>query len=407
MAAVIPRPRLRRVSGQVPQHILDDGLVIPEITVDFGLVAKVAAGCQATVYKYKKCALKVFKSADKCFERERQVLSRVSHDNIVRLFGSSLKPPSLMMEWVDSDLTRALRLDAVHKRSFRKSVKRIYPNHVRVDIVRQLASAVRFLHSGAALPGCVVVHRDIKPDNVGLSHDGNQVKLLDFGLAIAVPTASNYCLTGGTGSCRYMAPECANYEKYGAAADVFSLALVAWECLALKGKPFLGMDEDSHRSLVVLGHERPPIPSNWDPKLHDALTQAWRQDPRHRATADDLYVTLHGIADAYVATSNDPLALPSSVRRALASLVASHQRKPAWSPRGRDRACTDGDGIDDDAFSCDDGASPRESPLRPRRATERISSAAMRRFFAWRSTTVQFKERHLRSLIGGDDPKPV
>ena len=70
-------------------------------------------------------------------------------------------------------------------------------------------------------------------------------------------------------------------------------------------------------------------------------------DPRHRATADDLYVTLHGIAAAYVATSTAPLALPSSVRRAFASLVASHQRKPAWSPRGRDRACTDGDGIED------------------------------------------------------------
>jgi serine/threonine protein kinase len=62
-----------------------------------------------------------------------------------------------------------------------------------------------------AIPGSMVLHRDLKPDNIGFTLNG-VVKLLDFGLAKIVENASaqsddTYDMSGETGSLRYMAPE--------------------------------------------------------------------------------------------------------------------------------------------------------------------------------------------------------
>jgi serine/threonine protein kinase len=62
-----------------------------------------------------------------------------------------------------------------------------------------------------AIPDCMVLHRDLKPDNIGFTLSGT-VKLLDFGLAKIVEHASAksneaYAMSGETGSLRYMAPE--------------------------------------------------------------------------------------------------------------------------------------------------------------------------------------------------------
>jgi serine/threonine protein kinase len=62
-----------------------------------------------------------------------------------------------------------------------------------------------------AIPGCMVLHRDLKPDNLGFTINGT-LKLFDFGLARIVEHASvksndTYEMSGETGSLRYMAPE--------------------------------------------------------------------------------------------------------------------------------------------------------------------------------------------------------
>ena len=65
-----------------------------------------------------------------------------------------------------------------------------------------------------AVPGCMVLHRDLKPDNIGFTLSG-LVKVMDFGLAKIIEHASPdseevYEMSGETGSLRYMAPEVAD-----------------------------------------------------------------------------------------------------------------------------------------------------------------------------------------------------
>ena len=58
-----------------------------------------------------------------------------------------------------------------------------------------------------------------------------------------------YCLTGQTGSVRYMAPEVSLGEPYNQAVDVYSFSMVLWEMLHMK-KPYFGMNVETHRQQV-------------------------------------------------------------------------------------------------------------------------------------------------------------
>lgn len=80
-----------------------------------------------------------------------------------------------------------------------------------------------------------IVHRDIKPQNIFVSKDGNY-KLGDFGIA---KTAER--TTSGTkvGTYKYMAPEVYNNQPYGAGADIYSLGLVLYWMLNERRTPFL------------------------------------------------------------------------------------------------------------------------------------------------------------------------
>ena len=92
-------------------------------------------------------------------------------------------------------------------------------------------------------------YRDIKPDNVGFTENG-QLKLLDFGLSICVrrckDATEQYDMTGETGSLRYMAPEVIMRKPYNHKADVFSFGIVAWEmCTGVV--PHAGQKREVHR----------------------------------------------------------------------------------------------------------------------------------------------------------------
>ena len=114
---------------------------------------------------------------------------------------------------------------------------------MRLGLLVDLSGAISFLHSNR------VIHRDLKPDNVGFDRFG-KLKVFDFDVARVLPHQANwghsdvvarknetFKLTKKVGSPRYMSPECARGEYYNEKADVYALGLLAYEILSLK-RPF-------------------------------------------------------------------------------------------------------------------------------------------------------------------------
>ncbi|MGH4004872.1 MAG: protein kinase domain-containing protein, partial [Pseudonocardiaceae bacterium] len=117
-----------------------------------------------------------------------------------------------------------------------------------MDILGQAAEALQAAHERG------LVHRDIKPGNILITPTG-AVKLTDFGIARAVDAAPVTRHGMVMGTAHYIAPEQAAGDDAGPASDVYSLAVVGYECLAGK-RPFLA---DSAVTVAMMHiRDRPP-----------------------------------------------------------------------------------------------------------------------------------------------------
>jgi len=156
--------------------------------------------------------------------RESSLLSRLHHPHIIRALGFGTRPaagsqaggalvPFLCLELLSASLSASLPPDAFTATALaRKRGVKAWPVRRAIDVGRQIASALRHCHN-SFLPGYRLLHRDLKPDNVGFASDGRAV-LLDFGLCKLWQVSKRRDgpsdgrkMTGQTGSLRYMAPE--------------------------------------------------------------------------------------------------------------------------------------------------------------------------------------------------------
>ena len=151
----------------------------------------------------------------------------------------------------------------------------------------QLALALRHLHEREPIPRFRILHRDLKPDNVGFLADSGSLVLFDFGLASRWETSGSdndetpRQLTGQTGSTRYMSPEVAMSKPYSPKAEVFSFATILWQLCAHE-RPFRGFKVPDFERRVCEEGYRPKIPKQWPPGLRDLLRDCWRVEPRER-----------------------------------------------------------------------------------------------------------------------------
>ena len=220
------------------------------------------------------------------YEAEASLLSRVSHPNIIKLLGRGSSPRKfLMLEWLSGGtLTSKLNLlqssHGSNRPYFRKPT---YTYDVLLQHMKAVAEALVYLHSRCA-PGISVIHRDIKPDNVGFASDGS-LKLFDFGLCTCVRRTKNiseaYEMTGNTGSLRYMAPEAALSKPYNEKVDVYSFGIMAWQ-MATDRVPFKGLTRAQFMQEVVNGKQRPRLDGNWPPSFRTLLESCWHDDFRKR-----------------------------------------------------------------------------------------------------------------------------
>jgi len=168
------------------------------------------------------------------------------------------------------------------------------PNEVPEEVVIRIARDMC-----AALELCKrheIVHRDIKPQNIFVSPNGDY-KLGDFGIAKTVEKTM-----GGTkiGTYKYMAPEVYNNQPYGSSADIYSLGLVLYWMLNERRMPFMplppeklraGADEDARQRR--LSGEQLPAPAHGSDELKRIVLKACAYDPKDRyasaeAMLDDL-----------------------------------------------------------------------------------------------------------------------
>jgi serine/threonine protein kinase len=143
------------------------------------------------------------------------VHARLSHPNIVNLIGAGLTSRGvrfIVLERLDGGtLTQMLGYDTrIRDRRRRFWRKKPFSYADVLNCAMCIANAMTYCQE-EAIPDCMVLHRDLKPDNIGFTLSGT-VKLLDFGLAKIVEHASAksneaYAMSGETGSLRYMAPE--------------------------------------------------------------------------------------------------------------------------------------------------------------------------------------------------------
>lgn len=205
------------------------------------------------------------------FLREAQLLAELQHPGIVSHVAHGQTADGqryLAMEWLDGeDLSQRLK-------------RGVLTLPEALSVLRQITDALGAAHARG------VVHRDIKPSNLFLvAGDLGQLKLLDFGIARRIAGSQVMTRTGlVVGTPEYMAPEQARGEReLMPSTDLFSLACVAYECLAGQ-PPFAG----EHLAAVLtrilfepppdLRRQRPDAPE----ELWALLDRMLAKDPAHR-----------------------------------------------------------------------------------------------------------------------------
>lgn len=204
--------------------------------------------------------------------REAQAAARLNHPGIVTLYemGEEDGNALLVTELVEgSTLARLAHSGELSDREIG-------------EIGADLCEALDHAHSRG------VVHRDIKPQNVQITDGEPRAKLMDFGIARLADDASITATGDVVGTLAYMSPEQAEGRPAGPEADVYSLALVLYECWSGENPHRRASPAATaraigarHRSLRRL---RPDLPR----QLTDTIDACLSSRPRHRPSLEEL-----------------------------------------------------------------------------------------------------------------------
>ena len=232
------------------------------------------------------------------FRAEAQHAAALHHPNIASVFDygeaedQGERLAYLVMELVDGEslaalLARRRRLDVA----------------TSLRVMRGTAAALAVAHSAG------MVHRDVKPGNVLVGHDG-VVKITDFGIAWSASSVPLTRTGQVIGTAHYLSPEQAQGGRATPASDVYALGTVTYECLAGR-RVFEG--ENSVQIVVKHIREHPdPLPHDVPANVRALVARAMDKDPARRYPDGE---TLLAAIDAVLAGALPPPA-PASARAA-------------------------------------------------------------------------------------------
>jgi serine/threonine-protein kinase len=214
------------------------------------------------------------------FEREARSVASLVHPNVVSVHRFGRLP----------DGTPYLVMTHVHGRTLadRLHADGVLPEGEVRSILAQLASALAAAHRKG------VVHRDVRPANVLLDEDSGRCMLTDFGIAALLEggggASQRLTRTGQIiGEPRYASPEQLRGERVTPQADIYSLAVLAYETLAGEG-PYRAR---SMREVIAAHLTGEPIPISQirpgiSSDLEALLLRCLSRQPAHRPRAEDI-----------------------------------------------------------------------------------------------------------------------
>ena len=222
------------------------------------------------------------------FRREAIAVAHLTHPNIVAVYDA-----------IDDDIGGSRRHAVVMQLVDGKSLRQLLDEQNRL-------SPELTMHIGMCVSAALdcahkanLVHRDIKPGNILITLDG-RVLLTDFGIAKGLDGSGDDLTSPNVmmGTAKYLSPEQVRGRKLDGRADLYSLGLVLYECLAGR-VPFLG-ETDADTALARLNRDptditrlRPTLPHGLAALIHRLL--ALRPDDRY-ATGSELRTELQRIA---------------------------------------------------------------------------------------------------------------
>ncbi|MBC7397791.1 MAG: serine/threonine protein kinase [Bdellovibrionales bacterium] len=230
------------------------------------------------------------------FQAEIQVSMGFNHPNLVQIydFGKFEGKHFIAMEYIEGKNLRELSNKYL-------SAGLTMPVPVAVSVVAQTAAGLQYAHdyknhvTGESLH---IVHRDISPQNILVSYDGN-VKIIDFGIAKTESVHADKTRAGCIkGKLSYLSPEQLFQQELDGRSDVFSLGAVLWELLVGR-KLFHQSGQSDMEIMEAIAHCESVVvaPSTQNPLISPALDEivlralAKSRDERFE-TAEDFHKAL-------------------------------------------------------------------------------------------------------------------
>ncbi|MFL6128351.1 MAG: protein kinase domain-containing protein [Mycobacteriales bacterium] len=298
----------------------------------YRLAARIAVGGMGEVWRaedavlHRTVAVKVLKSeftSDPTFlERfrtEARTTASLSHPGIANVFdygevvGSPREPADIPLAYLVMEHVDGEPLSAQLARDGRLPAARV------LDVVRQAALALSEAHRVG------MVHRDVKPGNLLVRRSDGAVKITDFGIARAtdaVPLTQNGMVVG---TAQYFSPEQAEGRLVGPASDVYSLGVVAYECLAGR-LPFVA-DSPVAVAMMQIRDAPPPLPADVPAPVRSLVLRALAKDPRQRfPTGGELAEAVRAVQEGRYETP--PVAAPDGV----GGVHPGVAYPPSWAP---------------------------------------------------------------------------
>ena len=216
------------------------------------------------------------------FQREALSASSLSHPNIVEMYdvGEDNGLYYIIMEYVEGKTLKQL----LKKRGTLTLSEAI-------DIMVQLTDGMAHAHDS------YIIHRDLKPQNIMIQDDG-QIKITDFGIAMALNSTQLTQTNSVMGSVHYLPPEQASGKGSTTKSDIYSMGIIFYELLTGK-LPFKG----DNAVEIALKQMRDPIPSlkednpNIPQSIENIILKATAKNPKNRyddakSMHDDLLTAL-------------------------------------------------------------------------------------------------------------------